>query len=90
VAVAPQLARISAWDLADALAGGDVAVMVRDHEVEDGAFHLDPCNLHAGQDQIVARRLVEELERAAATPRPVTPLEQRRQRQADAVLRWPD
>ena len=49
VHVDPAEARITAWDLADALAAGDPPVIVRDHEVELGFFFLDPCNLHPGR-----------------------------------------
>jgi D-glucosaminate-6-phosphate ammonia-lyase len=90
VTVDAELAQISAWDLADALADGEIAVMVRDHELEQGLFQLDPCNLHPGEEHIVAQRLRDELDRAAGAARPVTPLAQRRQRQIDALLRWPD
>jgi D-glucosaminate-6-phosphate ammonia-lyase len=91
VRIDPQLARITAWDFADALARGARPVIVRDHEVEHGYFYLDPCNLHPGEEQIVAARLVEELERAAAAPAVIaTPIRKRRDRRTEALLRWPD
>jgi L-seryl-tRNA(Ser) seleniumtransferase len=66
-------------------------VIVRDHEVENGYFQLDPCNLHPGEEQVVARRLDEELERArtsnAAT---ATPLAERRRHRFASLLRWPE
>ena len=43
--------------LADALAQGDPPVMVRDYQTDLGHFDLDPCNLHPGEAEIVARRL---------------------------------
>jgi L-seryl-tRNA(Ser) seleniumtransferase len=91
VRVNPALARINAWDLADALARGDRPVIVRDHEVENGYFYLDPCNLHPGEEGIVADRLDEELVRARTTnaAAPTLIAERRRQR-FEAVLRWPD
>lgn len=49
----------SAASLAAALAAGDPPVIVRDHETERGHFFLDPCNLHPGEAEIVARKLVE-------------------------------
>jgi D-glucosaminate-6-phosphate ammonia-lyase len=49
----------SAW--AFALAAGDPPVMVRNHETERGRFFLDPCNLHPGEAEVVARRLVETI-----------------------------
>jgi D-glucosaminate-6-phosphate ammonia-lyase len=62
--VDPKIARTTAWDLADALAAGDPPVIVRDHEIEHGFFQLDPCNLHTGEEVIVADRVVAELEAA--------------------------
>ncbi|MBB2201523.1 aminotransferase class V-fold PLP-dependent enzyme [Gluconacetobacter tumulisoli] len=91
ISVQPAQARITAWDLADALAAGDPAVMVRDHELELGHFHLDPCNLHPGQAAIVARRLADELRRAAAHPHGIfTPFAARADRRIAALMRWPD
>jgi D-glucosaminate-6-phosphate ammonia-lyase len=51
----------SGASLAAALAAGDPPVMVRDHETERGHFFLDPCNLHPGEAEVVARRLVETI-----------------------------
>lgn len=91
VAIDPAAARISAWDLADRLARGERPVIVRDHEVEHGYFYLDPCNLHPQEEAVVAARLAEELDRAAAASEPiVSGLEERRLRQEAAVLDWPD
>jgi len=85
------LAHITAWDLADALAAGDVPVIVRDHEVEHHYFTLDPCNLHEGQAHIVAQRLVQELEKACASNEVIaTNLADRPKRSYDALRRWPD
>ena len=47
----------SARSLADALAAGNPPVMVRDYQTDLGHFDLDPCNLHAGEAQLVARQL---------------------------------
>jgi L-seryl-tRNA(Ser) seleniumtransferase len=91
VAVAPETAGITAWDLADRLASGPAPVIVRDHEIEHGFFLMDPCNLHPGEAEVVARRLREELDRAAASNAPIaTPLEARAARRAAALLAWPD
>ena len=87
----PAVARITAWDLADALAKGDRPVIVRDHEVEHGYFYLDPCNLHPGEEAIVADRLDEELTHARTTNAPiVTKIADRRRRRFEAALRWPN
>lgn len=91
VSVDPELARITAWDLASALAQGDQPVIVRDHEAEHGYVFLDPCNLHPGQETIVAKRLVEEIERARGSNEIIhTPLAERWLAQEAAILNWPD
>lgn len=88
VTVHPGQAKITAWDLADALGRGEEPVSVRDHEVEHGMFFLDPCNMHPGQEHIVAQRLVEELERALQGDGvPATSLEKRRSRRVESLLR---
>ncbi|MGF6772713.1 D-glucosaminate-6-phosphate ammonia-lyase [Paraburkholderia sp. GAS199] len=87
-------ARISAWDLADALAhppAGEAPVIVRDHEAELHFFFLDPCNLHPGEEQIVLARIVAELERAQRSDQPiVTPFHQRDARRLASRRNWPD
>ncbi|EJT06429.1 aminotransferase class V-fold PLP-dependent enzyme [Rhizobium sp. CCGE 510] len=84
-------AHITAWDLADALAKGSPPIIVRDHEVEHRYFYLDPCNLHPGQETIVANRLAEELDKARASNEIIaTPIENRSRHRFDAALRWPD
>ena len=91
VTVDPDLARITAWDLASALARGDQPIIVRDHEAEHGHFFLDPCNLHPGEESVVAARLVEELERAQRSNEIIhTPLAERWLAQEAAILNWPD
>jgi len=91
VSIDPQAAHITAWDLADILSRGAPPVIVRDHEVEHGFFYLDPCNLHPGQESIVARRLVEELDVAQRSNEIIaTPLQQRRSRRAAYLKGWPD
>jgi len=91
VHVDPAGARITAWDLADALAAGNPPVIVRDHEIEQGWFQLDPCNLHPGEAETVAERFDAELERARGTNASApTRLADRRRRRFAALLRWPD
>ncbi|WP_322015237.1 aminotransferase class V-fold PLP-dependent enzyme [Paraburkholderia sp. J12] len=94
VSVDPKLAHISAWDLVDALArprGDARPVIARDHEAELNYFFLDPCNLHPGEEQIVADRFVEEIGHAQRASEPiVTPFHQRDARRQAARLRWPD
>ena len=91
VALDPEVARITAWDFASAMAKGDRPVIVRDHEAEHGYILLDPCNLHPGQETIVAARLVEELERAQRSNETInSPLPERWLAQEAAILNWPD
>lgn len=91
VTLDPAEAHITAWDLADMLAGGNPPVIVRDHEVEHHYFYLDPCNLHRGQESIVASRLAEELAKARASNEIIaTPLAGRTKRRFDSLRRWPD
>lgn len=91
ISVEPQAAHITAWDLADALSSGLTPIVVRDHEIEHGFFYMDPCNLHPGQESVVARRLVEELEKARQSNELIaTPLERRRNRRAKALMQWPN
>jgi L-seryl-tRNA(Ser) seleniumtransferase len=91
VAVDPDAARITAWDLATALAKGDRPIIVRDHEAEHGHFFLDPCNLHPKEEFVVAERLVEELERARASNEPVaTPIADWFKAREAAILNWAD
>ncbi|HTN60762.1 MAG TPA: aminotransferase class V-fold PLP-dependent enzyme [Devosia sp.] len=91
VSLDPETARITAWDMADALARGERPVIVRDHETEHGHFFLDPCNLHPGDEQVVAARLVEELERAQRSNELIhSDLRLRLLAGEAAILNWPD
>ncbi|MBB5703918.1 L-seryl-tRNA(Ser) seleniumtransferase [Ochrobactrum daejeonense] len=91
VTIDPAQAHITAWDLVDALGRGNPPVIARDHEVEHNYFHLDPCNLHPGQETVVASRLREELDKARTSNEIVaTPLAERSRRRFDSLRRWPD
>jgi len=91
VQIDPELARITAWDFASAIASGERPVIVRDHEAEHGYVLLDPCNLHPGEEKIVAERLVEELERARQSNEIIaTPWPERLLAQEAAILHWLD
>lgn len=91
VIIDPQEAHITAWDLAAALRNGSAPIIVRDHEVEHRYFYLDPCNLHPGQETIVANRLAEELDKARASNEIIaTPFEDLSRHRFDGMLRWPD
>jgi D-glucosaminate-6-phosphate ammonia-lyase len=91
VHVDPTGSHITAWDLASALASGPRPVIVRDHEIEHGYFYMDPCNLHPGEAEVVAARLVEELDKAARSNEIIaTSLERRRNKRAEAAQTWPD
>ena len=66
-------------------------MIVRDHEAEHHYFYLDPCNLHPGQAEIVADRLVEELERAQKAQRQGhETIAERRARAHRRLVAWPD
>lgn len=87
----PQEAHITAWDLADALSRGSPPVIVRDHEAEHGYFFLDPCNLHPGQEKIVAERISMELDTARRSNDIIaTSLADRRNRRTAYLKKWPD
>jgi L-seryl-tRNA(Ser) seleniumtransferase len=91
LAVDAPAAHITAWDLADRLAGGKTPVIVRDHEIEHGYFLIDPCNLHPGQAAVVAQRLAEELDRAQASNEVVaSSLQERQTRRYRRMRSWPD
>ncbi len=91
LAVDPEQAGIAAWDLADRLAAGDPPVIIRDHEVEHGFFEMDPCNLHPGEERIVADRVVEELEEALKrNDRGTRTAAERKAARFERLLRWPD
>jgi L-seryl-tRNA(Ser) seleniumtransferase len=89
--VDPERANLTAWELADALAAGDPPVIVRDHEAEHGYFYLDPCNLHPGEAELVAERILAELQRAQARPRAGQySAAERKARRFARLLQWPD
>lgn len=91
LALDPERARITAWELADALAGGEPPVIVRDHESEHGFFYMDPCNLHPGEAEVVADRVVQELERARSRSRcQEYSAADRKARRFERLLAWPD
>ncbi len=91
VGVSPGEAHITAWDLVDRLAQGDPPVIVRDHLVEHGCFYMDPCNLHPGEEMIVAHRLAEEFQLALRSNEIIaTPLADRRNGRTVSLARWPD
>ncbi|WP_029620374.1 aminotransferase class V-fold PLP-dependent enzyme [Pseudorhizobium marinum] len=91
VIISPQEAHITAWDMAAALRNGSPPIIVRDHEVEHHYFYLDPCNLHPGQETVVASRLAEEFDKARASNDIIaTPIEDLSRHRFDGLLRWPD
>jgi L-seryl-tRNA(Ser) seleniumtransferase len=91
VIISAQEAHITAWDLAARLRNGSPPIIVRDHEVEHHYFYLDPCNLHPGQEVVVADRLADELDTARASNEIIaTPIEELSRHRFDGMLRWPD
>jgi len=75
----------TAYGLASILGAGTPPIMVRGHQVEQGLFWLDPCNLHPGEADIVATRLGEILD----APRPVNAMAVPAKSSA-GLLKWPD
>jgi D-glucosaminate-6-phosphate ammonia-lyase len=88
--VDPSEARITAWELAAELAAGDPPVIVRDHHTEHGFFEMDPCNLHHGEAETVAARVLAELERAGAEGSRGRSLEEIGRAAMDRLRAWPD
>ncbi|MGO7522755.1 hypothetical protein ACCT21_36870, partial [Rhizobium brockwellii] len=59
--------------------------------VEHSYLYLDPCNLHPGEETVVAERLPQELDKARASNENIaTPIENRSRHRLDGALRWPD
>lgn len=91
VAIDPEEARITAWALASRLASGDRPVIVRDHEIEHGHFFLDPCNLHPGDEFVVADRMIEEIGKASLSNDVIgEPIADVWLAREAAILNWPD
>jgi L-seryl-tRNA(Ser) seleniumtransferase len=90
VHIDPAAAKVTAWDLASALAAGDPPVIVRDHHAENNFFDMDPCNLHDGEAEVVADLLVAALQRGLAGQIPATSLADRRTARFSRMLDWPD
>ncbi|MGH6916569.1 MAG: aminotransferase class V-fold PLP-dependent enzyme, partial [Geminicoccaceae bacterium] len=88
--VDPSAAGITAWELAAALAAGDPPVIVRDHHAERGFFEMDPCNLHEGEANVVAERLVDELQRARAGGGSARSHDEIKAARLQRLLAWPD
>jgi L-seryl-tRNA(Ser) seleniumtransferase len=76
----------TAAGLATALARAQIPIIVRNHEVERGHFFLDPCNLHPGEAETVAREL-HSLLSARERPADAMLVPQKSTRN---VRKWPD
>jgi len=87
----PNKTGITAWELADRLAAGSPPIIVRDHEIEHGFIYLDPCNLHPGESEIVAQRVLEELDSARKSkPAEHMKLTDRNMQKHKSLMSWPD
>ena len=84
----PAAAGCAAWDLAATLAAGDPPVIVRDHMIEQGFFDMDPCNLHDGEAEIVAERLIATLEQAETGKIERVPLADLRRVRTEGLADW--
>jgi len=76
----------TAAGLATALARAQIPIIVRNHEVERGHFFLDPCNLHPGEAETVAREL-HSLLSAKERPADAMLVPQKSTRN---IRKWPD
>lgn len=91
VNVDPAQAKVSAWDLADLLSQAERPVIVRDDEIDQGYFEMDPCNVRDDEIDIVAKTLRTVIATAATRPTYTpTPVHERRNRNAAALLYWPE
>lgn len=90
VHIYPATAKVTAWNLASALASGNPPVIVRDHHAENGFLDLDPSNLHDGEAEIVADQIGDALERGLAGQILATRLPDRRAGRFERMLAWPD
>lgn len=84
----PEIAGATAAQLAVHLASGNPAIITRTHEVELGYLLLDPCNLTAGQAEVVTERLQEALALAQASGLPAVDLNDLRNRGTTGYLNW--
>ena len=88
VEVDPAELGANAATVARVLAECDPAIIVRNHEVELGFFQLDPCNLKAGQAEVVAdslRSVLTQRELLQARPEDA---DAARNGSTRAYLRW--
>jgi L-seryl-tRNA(Ser) seleniumtransferase len=88
VTIDPATSGTTAWMLAASLAAGEPPVIVRDHEAAQGRFFLDPCNLHPGEAEVVADRLLAALRDLRGKPvEEPSAIERRR---FERLRQWPD
>ena len=64
VQVDPSKAGLYAWELSDRLACRETRIMVRDGHIEEGLFHLDPCNVNLEEVELVATAISDEIDKA--------------------------
>ena len=88
ISIDPREAGTTAAMLAANLARGDPPVIVRDHEVANGRFYLDPCNLHPGEAEVVADRITDTFKRLRDGP--VEALGDLEAQRFKALTQWPD
>lgn len=75
----------TAYGLVSALAASDPPIMVRGHQAEQGRFWMDPCNLHPGEAEAVAKRVVELLSSTRPPNAMAVP-----SKSTAGILKWPD
>ena len=60
ISIAPAVSGLDIGEFAKGLRNGDPSIVVRDHYVDLGFFEIDPCNMKAGDPEIVVRRFQEQ------------------------------
>ena len=75
----------TAYGLVSALAASDPPIMVRGHQAEQGRFWMDPCNLHPGEAETVAGRVVVLLNGTRPANAMAVPA-----KSTVGILKWPD
>lgn len=90
VAVDPERAGLTAWELVYRLEQGHPPIVVRTHELEFGYFILDPRSLRPDEREVVVRCVCEELEAARQGRAPaVTSPQAIKRHQGEALRQWP-
>ena len=88
VTVVPERAGVTAFQLAQRLAEGNPAIVVRDHHVDRGYLLLDPCNLSDEEMDQVCAKIAEAL-RNTAGPVQTSQVPSMADVWAHGITQWP-